>query len=132
MVTGARGQNTSKNPASTVCPQPFEITPAHLYGRWQAEFDGTSGAVLVFERHPEFSGGVSGTIVRHGVQAQIAGDVHEGEFTLEESNDGQRISATWLGTVVEPSCGKEIKGLWNTDLNQAGQAFILRKLPGWQ
>jgi len=133
ITTGARGQNIVNSPTPMFCPQPHEIAPVHLYGRWQAEFEGLGQeATLVFERHPELTGSISGTIELQGVKAQLAGDVDEGEFTLEESNDGKRISATWLGTVVDQSCGKEIKGLWNNDSTQVERAFILRKLPGWQ
>lgn len=72
----------------------------------------------------------------------LAGDVDEGEFTLEESDNGQTISATWSGTVIDNSCGKEIRGTWikslsttatNAALGQASNhRFVLRKLPGWQ
>ena len=115
-----------------------DISPLHLYGLWRAEFEGEpQGATLLFEKHPELAGSVSGAVNRDGVKAQVSGDVDGGEFTLEESLDGQRISATWLGTVVENSCGKEIRGIWNntsehTAGNAASYPFVLRKLPGWQ
>lgn len=136
--TGASAQNHLNTSAPASCPLTAEISPLHLYGLWRAEFEGgPQGATLLFEKHPELAGSVSGAVNRDGVKAQLAGDVDGGEFTLEESLDGQRISATWLGTVVENSCGKEIRGIWNNTLdNPAGSAasypFILRKLPGWQ
>lgn len=120
------------------CPAATEIGPRHLYGLWHAEFEGLSqGATILFEKHPELAGSFSGAVNRDGVKALLAGDVDQGELTLEESLDGQHISATWLGTVVENSCGKEIKGLWNNTSNKApGDAashpFVLHKLPGWQ
>ena len=114
------------------CPQPGEISPLHLYGTWNAELGGLpEGATLVFEKHPELAGSVSGRITRAGVSAQIAGDVDEGTFTLEESQDGEHISATWLGTVVEDACGKEIRGTWSDALSTTTHPFVLRKLPGW-
>ncbi len=110
-----------------------EIGPRHLYGLWHAEFEGLpQGATLLFEKHPELTDSVSGAINRDGVKALIAGDVDQGELTLEESLDGQRISATWLGTVVEKSCGREIRGTWNNAATAASYPFVLRKLPGWQ
>lgn len=110
----------------------------HLYGLWRAEFEGLPrGATLLFEKHAELADSVSGDVTRDGVKALIAGDVDQGEFTLEESFDGQHIAATWLGTVVENSCGREIRGLWNNTSNNtateaASYPFVLRKLPGWQ
>jgi hypothetical protein len=131
--TGVRGQNLSKQFSPTSCPLAAEISPLHLYGLWRAEFAGLpQGATLLFEKHPELAGSVSGGINRDGVKAQIAGDVDQGEFTLEESFDGQHIAATWLGTVVENACGKEIRGTWNHASTNASYPFVLRKLPGWQ
>lgn len=101
----------------------------HLYGLWRAEFTGLAqGATLLFEKHAELSGSVSGAINRDGARALIAGDVDNGEFTLEESDDGVHISATWLGTVVESSCGQEIRGSWSHASNERTFPFVLRKL----
>lgn len=114
------------------CSEPAEIGPLHLYGLWHAEFEGLpQGATLLFERHPELAGSVRGGVNRSGTRTLAAGDVEQGEFTLEESPDGQHISATWLGTVVALSCGKEIKGLWNNTSSPISYPFVLRKLPGW-
>jgi hypothetical protein len=62
----------------------------------------------------------------------LAGDVQAGDFQLEESDDGVRISATWSGHVVDASCGKEIKGLWTNALTDQTQPFVLRRTGGWQ
>ena len=122
--------------APTACPAPAELTPQHLYGTWLATVEGETAPVTIrLGRHPELSGSVSGELTRAGVRAQVAGDVDEGDFTLEESSDGQRISATWLGQVEDASCGKEIKGTWTkaTDTSPtAGRNFTLRKQAGWQ
>ena len=131
--TGARGQNLINQAVPASCPLAAEINPLHLYGLWRAEFEGLpQGATLLFEKHPELADSVSGSIKRDGVKALLAGDVDAGELTLEESLDGQRIAATWLGTVVENSCGKEIRGIWNNASTNAAYPFVLRKLPGWQ
>ena len=111
----------------------MQVSPLHLYGLWRAEFEGLSqGATLLFEKHRELTESISGTINRDGVKALLAGDVDDGELTLEESQDGQHISATWLGTVVGNSCGKEIRGTWNNASDSSSTPFILHKLPGWQ
>ena len=129
--TWASSQNgTETTPA---CPAVADISPLHLYGTWRAEFDGVSeAATVVFEKHPELAGSVSGRVTLAGVSAQIAGDVDDGDFTLEESQAGQHISANWLGNVVATSCGKEIRGTWSDASATRTHPFILRKLPGWQ
>ena len=135
--TGATAQNLI-NPASPAnCPQAADLSAVHLYGLWRAEFEGLpQPATVLFERHAELTGSVSGHINRGGAKAQIAGDVDEGELALDESLDGQNISATWTGTVVDNTCGKEIRGTWNNTLPGAtghrSHPFVLRKLPGWQ
>jgi hypothetical protein len=115
--------------ADPACPSPVDIKPQQLHGLWRAEFDGKSaGATLLLEAHREYAQSLSGEINRDGARAKVAADLEDGEFTLEESADGQRITATWLGDVVEGSCGKEIRGRreggWDGTL-----PFVLRKLP---
>jgi hypothetical protein len=114
-------------PRAPSCPSATQTALPHLLGRWQAQFEGlVGGAMLQLARHPEFGASVRGNVERGGRRAQVAGDVHEGEFTLEESVDGTAISATWIGDVVEGSCGREIRGTW-----QEGDGpirnFVLRK-----
>ena len=107
----------------------------HLQGVWRAQFTTVPGqpghsdshAVLHLHPHPELSGSVRGTVQRGGSTAQVTGDVHLGELTLEESTDGVHISATWLGDVIEGSCGKEIHGIWNTHTPEITTPFVLRK-----
>lgn len=115
--------------AEAACPKAAEVEPAQLVGLWRAEFDGQArGATLLLEPHREYAGSLSGEINRDGSRARLAADLERGEFTLEESADGRRIDATWLGDVVEGSCGREIRGRraggWD-----GNQAFILKKLP---
>ena len=110
------------------CPAPDETTQRQLLGLWRAQVDGNAGATLLLEPHPEYAQGVKGTVNRDGVRAAVSGDVDGGEFTLEESADGRRISATWLGDVVEGSCGREIRGTWQPEGAGAARPFVLRKL----
>jgi hypothetical protein len=120
--------------AAPACPTPEDITPQHLYGSWVAQLEGQPEQIrILFTKHPEFAGSVSGTLERAGTRAFIAGDVDHGDFTLEESLDGQRINATWLGQVEPNSCGKEITGTWTQENdNTTVRTFVLRKQPGWQ
>jgi hypothetical protein len=120
---------TPTTPSAT-CPPPEKLNARDMLGLWRAEFQGQwSGATLLFEPHPTYAGSFRGTINRDGERAQLAGDMEEGELTLEESNDGQRISATWLGDVVDGSCGKEIRGTWQATGAPEGRGFVLRKQP---
>lgn len=124
IATAAAGQTPSP------CPGPTEVGAQQLYGLWRAEFEGLPrGATLLFERHPEFSESVRGGISRDGLRHWLAGDVDEGEFTLEESPDGKHIAAVWQGTVAAQSCGKEIRGSWNSTSDPRAYPFVLRKLP---
>ena len=114
------------------CPTPAQTTVPHLYGLWRAEFEGLpQGATLLLERHREYAQSVSGEVNRNGERGKVAGDLEEGEFTLEESADGVRISATWLGDVVEGSCGREIRGVWKPEGGGAERAFRMRKIERW-
>lgn len=104
----------------------------HLQGVWHTDLPGHGGAtVLRLGQHPELAGSVRGTLERAGQTAQVVGDVHAGELTLEESIDGKRISATWLGDVVEGLCGQEIRGQWHAstadDAPEISVPFVLRK-----
>ena len=110
------------------CPHASEVTATHLFGLWRAEFTGQGHAgTLLLEKHALYAGSVSGTINRNGDRSKLAGDVEDGEFTLEESADGVHIAATWLGEVVEGSCGREIRGSWKAERDAQSQPFVLRK-----
>lgn len=110
------------------CPAAAQAAQQHLLGLWRAEFaDGGPGATLLLEPHPEYAQSVRGAISRDGDRALLAGDIEEGEFTLEESVNGTNISAVWLGDVVEGSCGREIRGTWQAQGDPRTRAFVLRK-----
>ena len=117
-------------PAAASCPGSGQTPNSQLLGLWRAVFDGLpQGATLLLEQHPELADSVRGGINRNGERAQVAGDVHEGEFTLEESADGVSITATWSGAVIDGSCGTEIRGDWQGAKEGIARAFVLRKLP---
>ena len=112
------------------CPQPLEVEPAQLFGLWRAEFEGSGlrGATLLLEQHPDYALSLKGGINRNGERGQVVADLEDGELTLEESADGQRIAATWLGDVVPGSCGREIRGTWQAREAKDVVPFVLRKL----
>lgn len=140
----ALAQTVSLAPKPAACPNPDQVEPIHLYGLWRGEVEGSpksaspTGSLtasqtvtLRFEKHPDLSGSVMGSIQRGNVKSQCAGDVDNGVLALEESNDGKSISATWTGQVVAGSCGKEISGTWNNFSNNTSHKFVLRKSAGW-
>lgn len=118
--------------AVPACPTPQEMTAQHLFGQWRAELEGGESAALTLHKNPELTQSVAGVVQRGSVRAQLAGDVDDGEFLVEESQDGKRISAVWSGKVVEGSCGKEIRGTWSDHRDARTRSFVLRKTPGWQ
>ena len=125
-------QNRSEM-APVACPQATEVTALHLYGAWQARWEGVDEpATLTLGRSQDYPDGLRGTLRRGPAQALVAGDVEKGVFTLEESTDGRAISATWTGSFPEQACGKEIRGQWTDTATRMERAFVLRKLPGWQ
>lgn len=131
--TWARGQIHPENLPKTVCLEPADVLPVQLYGLWRAEFEGLSQpATVLFEKHPELASSIVGGVTRNGSKTLAAGDVDNGVFSLEESDNGQTITATWNGALVEGSCGKEIIGTWNNAISNTSHRFVLRKQPGWQ
>ena len=98
-----------------------------LLGTWHAELRGQRGPItLRLGKHPEWNGTVKGQITRPGGSAIVVGDVNQGKLTMEESADGKKVSGTWLGDVVEGSCGREIRGDW-LDAKDASIPFVMTK-----
>lgn len=138
------------------CSTPGELESKHLYGQWQADFFDAppsedlrsdpksppqSQGSIRFERHPEHADSLRGELKRmprtdktaqESESAWLAGDVEDGELILDESADGQQISAIWVGQALPGSCGKEIRGTRRNAGEDSGGLFILRKTPGWK
>lgn len=93
------------------CPAPAEVQPEQLHGVWTVQLDGTGpNWSLQLGPHPEHRGSLRGELTQGMLRYPVVGDLENGEFTLEESHDGQRIAATWLGEVVAKSCGQALQG----------------------
>jgi hypothetical protein len=128
-MCGTAGAQSTAETLAASCPKAHEMSQRHLLGLWRAEFDGIAqGATILLEKHPEYAESVRGQVNRNGERAEVSGDVDDGEFTLEESENGSNISATWLGDVVEGSCGREIRGTWQSEAEKRPYPFVLRKL----
>lgn len=113
------------------CPDDASLTANDLLGLWRAEFEGgVPAATLLLEPNATWPGSLAGAINRNGRRAQLAGDLEAGEFTLEESADGVRIDAAWVGAPVAGRCGQEIRGTWQPEGGGAPRAFTLRRVGG--
>jgi hypothetical protein len=51
-----------------------------------------------------------GELTQGALRYPVVADLDGRDFTLEESHDGRRIAATWLGKVVPGSCGRALRG----------------------
>lgn len=121
-------QNSSKT--DLTCPSNWEMTDKQLQGEWTAAVSGDAQtAHIALGPHPEWKGNVKGTIRRGDTGYPMVGDLNQGAITLEESSDGQRITGTWLGEVAADSCGREIRGSFQTSEDATPQDFVMRKQP---
>jgi hypothetical protein len=130
-VAGAQAQTVSKPAAAASaaaeCPNARDLESRQLIGLWRVEFEGLArGATLLLEPHRQYAQSLSGEVNRDGERSKVAADLDEGDFTLEESADGVHIAATWLGDVVEGSCGNEIRGSWGPASGTA-RGFVMRR-----
>jgi hypothetical protein len=126
--TCASGQNDAPS-----CSTAEAVGPQHLLGQWRAEISGQPGvAVVQFDQDPEQDDSLVGHITRGRQVSELAAEVQHGEFSMEESADGTRISATWAGQLTKAACGREIKGLWTDAHTDQSHPFVLRKQAGWQ
>jgi hypothetical protein len=137
LSTGTAAQNDlqKSGPAANCPASASELPVTALYGAWQASFDGLPGVASVrLAKHPEYAGGVRGTIERSGgASAQLAGDIDDdGLLTLDESQDGRAISAVWSGELQPGSCGKEFKGTWRNAKDDSTHPFTLSRTGGRQ
>jgi hypothetical protein len=137
----ATAQNDAQN-TPAACPAPQTIISTDLYGVWSVELGSADGAapsslsssaqrgLVRFEQNPEFEDSIAGWLELGDSKVFVAGDIDEGQFSLEESDDGKRISAVWEGSITEGSCGKIITG--SRRMGDQVSAFVLRKPSGWR
>lgn len=126
------------------CPTAKQLTHAHMKGEWQVVWQDPgrvngSTETVRFAANPEFPDSLSGELSRGKQRLQLAGDLEDGQLTLEESPDGRSISATWTAQVQAGSCGTAFHGSWARDSDSpvadrqgpAQRAFVLRRSTGW-
>lgn len=99
-----------------------------LEGHWVVQVAGEATGALNLWPHPEHLGSLRGTLAQGAQQHAVVADWDDGAFTMEESQDGQRIAATWLGTATEGSCGRQIEGT-RTFMEAQPASFTMRFVP---
>jgi hypothetical protein len=130
-LAGIAGLTACAPPATSWTPPPAvgcsdsEITAEQLVGTWRVKLIGQDPVTLVLRPHPEHEGSLRGALMQIPQHHAVAADIEDGEFTMEESRDGQRITATWLGKVQTGSCGQHIAGE-RQDVSGASQRFEMR------
>lgn len=127
----------STTAAPGACPSAAEIEPAMLQGRWQIEWtDGERQRDqapwrLTLGPHPEYAGSLKGTLVQGGRTHLVVADWDDETLTMEESEDGVRIAATWQASASPGRCGRELRGQrWRDGAPEEGaRRFRMRALP---
>ena len=111
------------------CPPGQSLGADQLLGNWTLPMAGMATPwALSLAPHPEHQGSLRGELRQGGQRHPVVADLEGREFTMEESHDGQRIAATWLGTAVHGHCGRWIEGE-RLATDQAGQGFTMRPAP---
>ncbi len=103
--------------ATPACPAASDLEPAMLVGTWQVEW--TDGArqrgeapwTLVLGPHPQYAGSLKGTLSQGSALHLVVADWDDETLTMEESEDGQRIAATWQASATAGQCGRVFQGL---------------------
>ena len=117
------------SPTPANCPSGADLRSEMLFGQWQVHLaGGTSPFSLRLGPHPEHAGSLKGELLQGQHRFAVVADLDEGEFTLEESRDGVRIAATWLGRPTPGHCGHLIQGQ-RFEKDQTGQDFRLQRQP---
>ena len=124
-----------------------ELQPSQLYGVWKLRLwpmeggsadQPTAQAAVHFERHPEYPGSVRGRLQALPPTGErlLSGDATDGEFQLDESEDGVAISAVWHAVLNPADCGRRIQGTRRPaegrPTTEMPMNFELTKAPGWQ
>ncbi|MFO0108563.1 MAG: hypothetical protein ACK52H_15055 [Burkholderiales bacterium] len=114
-------------PGRNACPQSEKAES--LQGSWLAQLAGSDAVwTLRLAPHPEHKGSWRGELIQGDKRYAVVADLDDGEFTMEETHDGQRIAATWLGSRLAGDCTPTLQG-HRIENDQTRQAFTLRPAP---
>ena len=134
-LTAAATTSLATRPSG--CPSAAEIEPSMLQGRWQIEWTdgervrGQAPWLLTLGPHPEYAGSLKGTLVQGERRHLVVADWDDEALTMEESEDGVRIAATWQASASPGRCGRELRGQrWRDGAPEEGaRRFRMRALP---
>lgn len=146
LAAGQTSAGPDPQPTPSSACNSVHLAPNQLYGRWALTLWPEGGSanqasergVVLFERHPEFADSVRGRMTAQpGLGARLlSGDAVDGEFVLDESEDGVAISAVWVAFVNPADCGRRLQGTRRPaegrPASEVPMTFELRKEAGWQ
>jgi hypothetical protein len=115
-------------PTRSACPTAQDLTPEMLYGQWTVQITGEMPWALTLGPHPEHVGSLRGELTQGQQRHAVVADLDDGDFTLEETHDGQRIAATWQGSLPTAGCGRQIQGQ-RTLAGQNSRSFLITRTP---
>ena len=131
--------NMSAWSAAPICPEVADIAPQMLSGRWQIDWRDEDRShtqapwVIELGPHPEYAGSLKGTL-RHGPQHHaVVADWDDDSLTMEESEDGVHIAATWQASLSPGQCGRELQGVRFTgsEPDASARRFKMRRDDVW-
>ena len=121
--------------AGTDCPSLQDIDTAHFVGQWSLTLaakpgQGPERALLSLQPHPIYSDSLKGGLQRSAQTLQVVADWDDDTLTIEESADGERISATWQARLVQGQCGAVFEGVRFTgsEPDASAQRFRMRRV----
>jgi hypothetical protein len=106
--------------AGLACPEAPEIEAPMLMGTWSVQTwpaqsaaaqSGDAPWTLVLGPHPEYAGTLKGLLRRNAARHLVVADWDDQALTMEESEDGRRIAATWVMQAVPGQCGRTLEGV---------------------
>ena len=101
-------------------------TAESLNGVWTVQLAVNNIWMLQLAPHPEHTGSWRGELTQGAQRFAVVADLDDGEFTMEESHDGQRIAATWLGKLETDSCELILSGERRNEQGTASPFVVLR------
>jgi hypothetical protein len=116
----------------------FYDGPLPADGRAAVPHAVTARTTILFERHPEHADSLRAAMKPIASAPTpvgtvwLSGDLEDGELILDESDDGQHISAVWVAHPAANGCGKVFRGNRRLADSDALQTFTMTKTPGWR
>jgi hypothetical protein len=126
---GGSLENPQSSSSNTSCET--ATLASALYGTWTVEISSTDigsaplEARMVLEKNAEYPDSLAGWLLRGEQKILVVGDWQDGELSLEESDDGSRISAVWEGKSSPDQCASVITG--TRRVGEIVSHFVMRR-----